>query len=35
MSNFVVVTPAGVETDDALAGWVGRAVDYASSLPPK
>ncbi len=35
MSNFVVVTPAGVETDDALAGWVDRAVDYASSLPPK
>jgi TfoX/Sxy family transcriptional regulator of competence genes len=35
MSSFVVVTPPGIESDDALEAWIDRAVDYASSLPPK
>ena len=35
MSTFVVVVPAGLDTEDALAGWIDCAVGYASSLPPK
>ncbi len=31
----IYVEPAGTESDDALAAWVHRGVDYAASLPPK
>ena len=35
MRNWILVAPAGVETDSALAGWVARGVAFARSLPPK
>lgn len=33
--GFVLVDPAGHRTDDALAAWVRRGVDFASTLPAK
>jgi hypothetical protein len=35
MKGFVVVSPEGIEADDALAGWIDVGADFASSLPPK
>jgi hypothetical protein len=35
MRGFIVVEPAGFETDDELASWVEAGADYAASLPPK
>jgi len=35
MKSMVYVDPDGTKADDALQGWVRRAVAYASSLPPK
>jgi len=35
MKGWVVVRPAGYETDEALKGWVQRGVDFALTLPPK
>src|SRR4051812_27750452 len=35
MKGFVVVDAAAVEDDAALAEWVDRGADRASSLPPK
>ena len=35
LRGFVYVSPAGYETDEALDTWLGRAVRFASSLPPK
>jgi hypothetical protein len=35
MRNWVLVEPAGVETDAQLSAWVGRGVAFARSLPPK
>ena len=35
MRGFVVVTPAGLASEEALAGWVRRGEAYAASLPPK
>ena len=29
------VDPAGYESDDALAGWVQRGLDFVSTLPAK
>jgi TfoX/Sxy family transcriptional regulator of competence genes len=31
----VYVDPAGCAGDDALRGWVERALDFAATLPPK
>ena len=33
--GYVLVDPAGVETDEALAAWLGRAISFVSTLPPK
>lgn len=33
--GWVLVSPDGIATDEALAAWVGRALDYATGLPPK
>ena len=33
--GWVVVAPDGIATDEDLSGWVGRALAYAASLPPK
>jgi TfoX/Sxy family transcriptional regulator of competence genes len=35
MKGWVVVTPDGHSSDQALRAWVKRGIDYASSLPPK
>jgi hypothetical protein len=35
LSGFVVVAPEGVPSDEALAAWVQRGVDYAASLAKK
>lgn len=33
--GWVVVSPDGIATDQALRAWVDRALAYATSLPPK
>ena len=35
MRSFVYVAAEGIATDDGLAGWTGRGIAYAESLPPK
>ncbi len=35
MKSMVYVGAAGLESDGSLATWVGRGVDFATSLPPK
>lgn len=35
MRGMVYVDPPGFATDEALAEWVGRAMDFAATLPPK
>jgi hypothetical protein len=35
MKSMVYVTPDGTSSDEALQGWVRRAVEYASSLSAK
>ncbi len=35
MKTMVYVAATGFKTDDALKGWVTRAVEFAKSLPAK
>jgi hypothetical protein len=35
MSSMVFVAAAGVASETALADWVGRALTYVQTLPPK
>lgn len=35
MHSMVFVEPAGVRDDAALRGWVGEAVAFVGTLPPK
>jgi len=35
MRGFVVVAPAGLQTDAQLKAWVTPAADFAAKLPPK
>ena len=35
MRNWVLVEPEGVEDDDQLAGWIGRATKFVGKLPRK
>ena len=35
MSTMVFVEPAGIESDAALADWIGRAMAYVQTLPAK
>lgn len=35
MKGWITVAPAGYASDTDLAGWVGRGVRFAASLPPK
>ena len=35
MKNWVAVEPEGVEDDDRLAAWVGRATAFVMTLPRK
>lgn len=33
MKDWVLVAPAGIETEPGLRAWVRRGLDYAASLP--
>ena len=35
MTGWVVVTQAGISTDNELREWVDRGIQFALSLPPK
>lgn len=35
LKGFVYVGTEGIESDDALTGWVDRALDFVGTLPPK
>jgi TfoX/Sxy family transcriptional regulator of competence genes len=35
MDGWITVAPEGLETENALAGWVKRGVGFARTLPPK
>lgn len=35
LKGFVYVSPDGIADDDALAGWIQRAIDFNATLPPK
>lgn len=35
MKGWILVGPAGLGNEQALAGWVRTAVEYASALPKK
>jgi TfoX/Sxy family transcriptional regulator of competence genes len=35
MRNWILVAPAGVETDEQLGHWVERGTSFARSLPAK
>ncbi len=35
MKNWVLVVPEGVEEDDQLGQWIGRAEDFVGTLPSK
>ena len=35
MTGWVLVGPEGVEDDDQLSGWIGRATAFVETLPAK
>ncbi len=35
LKGFVYVAPEGIESDEDLAGWVKRSLDFVTSLPAK
>ena len=35
MQGWVMVSPAGIEDDDEMAGWIDRALRFAKALPRK
>ena len=35
LSGFICIEPEGYATDDALASWVQRGLDFVSGLPAK
>jgi TfoX/Sxy family transcriptional regulator of competence genes len=35
MKGWVMIEPDGIETDEQLAGWVRRSIDFVSTLPKK
>jgi hypothetical protein len=35
MKGWVLVGPDGIEGDDQLAGWIGRATNFVGTLPAK
>lgn len=35
MKGMVYVAPEGLESDDELAGWLGRCLAFVATLPPK
>ena len=35
MKGWVMVEPDGIETDEQLADWIRRSIEFVSMLPPK
>lgn len=35
MNGWIMVEPDGIETDDQLAGWIRRSIEFVSTLAPK
>jgi len=35
MKGWIMVEPDGIDTDDQLAGWIRRSIDFVSTLPKK
>ena len=35
MKGWIIVEPAGIQSDDDLNGWIAQGVAFAQSLPPK
>jgi hypothetical protein len=35
MTGYVLLTPSEIADDQAIEGWVERALAYAATLPPK
>lgn len=35
MRNWVLVEPEGIEDDDQLKAWIGRAFEFVKALPKK
>lgn len=35
MTGFIYVSDEGLESDEDLAGWLDRGLDFAGRLPPK
>jgi hypothetical protein len=35
MTGWVVVSPQGLESEEALKAWVKAGLDFAATLPPK
>jgi TfoX/Sxy family transcriptional regulator of competence genes len=35
MKGWIMVEPDGIETDEQLAGWVRRSIEFVSTLPKK
>ncbi len=35
MKGWILVQPEGVEEDEQLNGWIGRALDFVEKLPAK
>ena len=35
MKGWIVVEPAGVQSEDSLKRWIAQGVAFAQSLPPK
>jgi TfoX/Sxy family transcriptional regulator of competence genes len=35
LPGWLIVDAAALEDDDSFRGWLGRGVEFASSLPPK
>jgi hypothetical protein len=35
MDGWIRVAPEGLESDEELAGWVARSVEFVKTLPPK
>jgi hypothetical protein len=35
MTGYTMLPPAVIADDDAIRGWVGSAIDFGTTLPPK
>ena len=35
MKGWILIEPEGIENDDQLKGWIGRAIKFVKALPAK